>query len=233
MTRRYYCSNLPPHGGEIKLDDSESQHATRVMRVKTGESVTLFDGRGYEAEATISAVSRNECWCNACSPERIIREPATQLDLAISLPKPERCKELIERLTELGVRKVIPIVTRHTQRPPSPALLDKLNRVMIESCKQCGRNELMVIDPVTKIETFLASDEAASCRRLIAHTGQAEPLERQSSDLPLLVAIGPEGGWAEEEVVSAVEYGFQAITLGKLVFRIETAAVVAAARLIV
>ncbi|TWU40359.1 Ribosomal RNA small subunit methyltransferase E [Novipirellula aureliae] len=233
MTRRYYCPNLPPLGGEIKLDDSESQHATRVMRVKVGESITLFDGRGHEAEATISAVSRNECWCEAFVPKRVIREPATSLDLAISLPKPERCKELIERLTEIGVRKVIPIVTRHTQRPPSPALLDKLSRIMIESCKQCGRNELMVIDPVTKMETLLESEATESCRRLLAHTGQAEPLERQSDATSVLVAIGPEGGWAEAEVELAVENGFHTVSLGKLVFRVETAAVVVAARLIV
>ncbi|TWT83827.1 Ribosomal RNA small subunit methyltransferase E [Planctomycetes bacterium CA13] len=232
MTRRYYCPRLPPSGGETSLADAEAQHAIRVMRVQIGDSVTLFDGQGNESEAKIVDINRRTCFCMAEKTQSISRESSVSMHLAIALPKPDRCRELIERLTEIGVQSITPIVAARTQRGPSASLIEKLYRFVIESCKQCGRNQLMSIEPVTESRDYFGTPAPAITRRLIAHPIDAMPLDSQIPANPILAAIGPEGGWTNEEVELAVANGFSPISLGKRIYRIETAAVVVAARLL-
>jgi len=231
MTRRYFVPHLPLRGGHISLPDSEALHAIKVIRVRDGQEVELFDGRGHQARARISQVGRNHCECEVEPGLEISREPEVTIDLGIALPKPERAKELIERLTELGVRSLTPIVADRSQRPPSDALLDKLSRVVIEACKQSGRNQLLQIHPTQTAKHFFA--HAGSETKLIAHPSQPSlPLRAIQRDLSVTAAIGPEGGWTEEEVTHAVDEGFKTIVLGSRVYRIETAAVAITAVLV-
>ncbi len=145
MTRRYYVPELPSSGGLVELPKPEAQHAIRVMRVLVGDAVILFDGLGREAAAVIESVGRNECVCAVENVRSIDRELGRSLHLAIALPKPDRAREMIERLTEIGVTKVTPLVAQHTQRSPTESLVEKLRRGVIEACKQCGRNQLLEI----------------------------------------------------------------------------------------
>ena len=230
MTRRYFVTSLPEFGGLISLPDQEAQHAARVMRVQVGDFVTLFDGAGNEAEAQIAAVGRKSVECTAGARQRVDREPGRAIQLGIALPKPDRARELIERLTEIGVQSVTPLIASRSQRPPSESMIQKLRRGVIEACKQSGRNQLMTVADPVSADTFFR--EPASGRRLIAH-----PVGTSTDEWPLpsetvTVAVGPEGGWTEEEVALAQQHGFAAIHLGKRIYRIETAATVIAARLI-
>lgn len=227
MTRRYFVPDLPKNGGLVGLPDSEVQHATRVMRVQIGDEVTLFDGKGYESLATIASVSRHECQCDAGPAEGVDREPQTEIHLGVALPKPDRSRELIERLTELGVKSVTPLTAERTQRPPSESLIEKLKRGVIEACKQCGRNELLQVRPTQSALTFF-SDQSESVR-LIAHpSAEAVPLDRQFDAAVTIAAVGPEGGWTDGEFQFATEHGFKPIQLGARIYRIETAATVIA-----
>ena len=237
MTRRYYCPDLPNGGGIIALVDTEAQHAIRVMRVKEGDKLTLFDGNGHEAEAIVTSISRRECVCVANAVCEISREPNISLDLAIALPKPDRSRELIERLTELGVRNVIPLIAKRSQRPPSNSGLEKLRRAVIEASKQCGRNHLMTIETAIDSPEFFS--QAHGKKRWIAHQSEEQLCDSDlKSILPscqdqvFTFAIGPEGGWTDEEVCLAVEHGFTPVSLGSRIYRIETAAVVVAANLL-
>ncbi|WP_146593186.1 RsmE family RNA methyltransferase [Novipirellula galeiformis] len=240
MTRRYYCPNLPLKGGKVALLDTEAQHAIRVMRANAGDGITLFDGQGNEADATIDAVTRRECFCSANPSTRPNRESTTSLHLGIALPKPDRCRELIERLTEIGVRTVTPVVAARTQREPSAALLEKLRRTVIEACKQSGRNRLMTIQAPVTTATFVAEPAVPSETRWIAHPNdecedvlRSPPASRPDEETKsYLVAVGPEGGWTDDEVALASQHGFQCLPLGNRIYRIETAAVVIAARLL-
>ena len=228
MTRRYYHPELPSAGGLIQLSDDEAQHAFRVMRVKAGDQITLFDGRGNQAEAEIISVNRCECHCRSEATVAIDRESSLKLHLGIALPKPDRARDLIERLTELGVHAVTPIVAARTQRAPSVSLIDKLRRTVIEASKQCGRNRLMMIhEPQTFPEMINEGEPMAN--RWIAHPS-GNPLRSLMVDRTeaLGVLVGPEGGWSEDEVESAVANGYRSVNLGKRILRIETAAVLIA-----
>jgi 16S rRNA (uracil1498-N3)-methyltransferase len=238
MTRRYFLPDLPESGGGVMLPDSEAQHAIRVMRVQVGDELELFDGKGHQCRATVTETGRNRCQCHADPVESVNREPTISVDLGIALPKPDRSRELIERLTELGVRCVTPLITTRTQRPPSDSLLEKLTRSVVEACKQCGRNHLMEIrSPALANEFFATADYGT---KLIAHPssdavslGSVVTEAWDSQDNSFVVAVGPEGGWTEEEIQSARGHGFTPVGLGRRIYRIETAAVVIAAVLLI
>lgn len=231
MTRRYYVSELSRGGGAVALTSAEAHHALHVMRIQVGESVELFDGKGSQSHAVVTKLSRSECQCEAEPSQLIDREPARAIHLGVALPKPDRARELIERLTELGVKSVTPLVGRRTQRPPSESQLEKLRRGAIEACKQCGRNELLQIMPSQSAVEFFAVTH--NTVRLIAHpSNDSISLSDLGDSSEVKAAIGPEGGWTEDEVRVAVEQGFQCVDLGRRIYRIETAATVVAAVLV-
>lgn len=231
MTRRYFVPDLPLSGGLVALPTAEAQHATRVMRVQHGDCVTLFDGNGKESEAVVVLASRTECHCDAESPVTIDRESTCQLHLGIGLPKPDRAKELVERLTELGVKSITPIVAARSQRPPGDSLLAKLRRGVIEACKQSERNQLMEIRDTVSAAEFFAAQWVG--RRLIAHPNSAgTSLTSVRGEKMVVAAIGPEGGWTDNEVEMATGRGFETVRLGKRTYRIETAATAVAAVLV-
>jgi 16S rRNA (uracil1498-N3)-methyltransferase len=231
MTRRYFVPDLPQNGGLVALPGSEAQHATRVMRVQIGDSIRLFDGKGSESKAIIAQLARSECHCDAEPSKLVDREPARAIHLGIALPKPDRARELIERLTELGVKSVTPLTAERTQRPPSDSLLEKLRRGVIEACKQSGRNELLQVLPTESARDFFTSSDAET--RLIAHlSSESTALDAAMESNIVNAAIGPEGGWTDDEVRFAIDHGFTPINLGERIYRIETAATVIASVLV-
>ncbi|TWU50532.1 Ribosomal RNA small subunit methyltransferase E [Rubripirellula tenax] len=215
----------------MALPPEEAQHAIRVMRIQPDDVVTLFDGRGFQCDARVVSLGRNECQCEVGDVQLIDREPECCIHFGVALPKPDRAKELIERLTELGVAAVTPIVGQRSQRPPKGAFVDKLRRGVVEACKQSGRNHLMEIRDTMSASDFFASVDGGVS--LIAHpeTGAAK-VSRFVGQSRVTVAIGPEGGWSNEEVELAIGAGFECVDLGPRIYRIETAAVVVAAALV-
>jgi 16S rRNA (uracil1498-N3)-methyltransferase len=230
MTRRYYVPDLPGQGGHVSLPDAEAQHAVRVMRLQAGDEIELFDGRGNQSLAVVRMIRRNQCECEAEVSRQVSREPSRIIDLGLALPKPDRARELLERLTELGVRSVTPLVAQRSQRPPSDSLLEKLNRTVVEACKQSGRNHLLEIREAMGAGEFFAS--ARECIGLIAHPhADSMGVGSVSREGAIMAAVGPEGGWTDDEFELARRHGFLPLQLGRRIYRIETAAVVIAAAL--
>ncbi len=241
MTRRYYVPELLNQHPHVALPDEEASHAVRVMRLGVGDEIELFDGRGQQAAAKVVSVSKRECFCECETPQTVNREPRQRLELTMALPKPDRAKEMIERLTELGVARIVPLTFARSQRPPSPAIVEKLQRIVIEACKQSGRNRLMTIDPVmtfTQFITTLSEDDAnpAECvKRFVAMPG-GQSIQQTDTDVSaksLQCTIGPEGGLTQEELAQCIAAGMRPIGLGKRILRIETAACVVSSRLLV
>jgi 16S rRNA (uracil1498-N3)-methyltransferase len=233
MTRRYFVPRLPAQGGTISLDDVEAHHAINVMRIRVGEQVCLFDGAGNEASAVVQTVGRRDVFCEASSAQQIDRENRIALTVGVAMPKGDRSKELVERLTELGVTQLVPLHCKRTQWPvPENAIL-KWQRVVIDACKQSGRNQLMRILSPQPVASWLADSTHAAASRFIAH-----PSENNACDLGSLnvteqavVAIGPEGGFSHEEVAIAEQNGWHALSLGSRIYRIETAAIIVTIKL--
>ena len=159
------------------------------------------------------------------------RESACELTIAVALPKGDRQKWLIEKCTELGVRRILLLDVERSVARPEPQVVERLERQVIEASKQCRRNFLMEITPPYRWPEFLEYCRTLSdTERWLAHPGGAPISSLSTSCAPrMLAAIGPEGGFTEQEASAACDAGFQALSLGKRILRIETAAVAIAA----
>jgi 16S rRNA (uracil1498-N3)-methyltransferase len=233
MTVRYFVPQFPSSGGQITLPEAESHHASTVMRVREGEQVTLFDGEGHEADAKVVSVGRKAVVCEAEAKVFLPRRNRSTIELAIAMPKGDRSRDLVERLTELGVDRLIPI---HCQRSPwaiSDGAIQKWQRVMIEACKQCRRNRIMQIAQPCRVTDFLAQPATENQQSWFAHPGgeKVDSIIDAATDNPnYRIAIGPEGGFADQEADAAIAAGWLPVGLGERIYRIETAAIILAVK---
>ena len=155
------------------------------------------------------------------------------MTLATSVPKGERFDWLVEKASELGVARLVPILTERSVVDPRDSKLERLRRLTIESAKQCGRNVLLQIDPPITWSGFYASKavRASNAARLLAHPGGSlvAGWNRQNE---AILAIGPEGGFTDLEVENALVEGWTVIGLGPTILRIETAALAGSSTLL-
>ncbi len=224
MPDRYY-STEPIDSSTATLTGSEAHHMLHVMRAKPGFELIVFDGQGGEFAAEVVECQRSMVKLTVGPRQDIERELSYELTLAVSLPKGDRQRWLLEKCVELGVTCLVPLQTVRSVGSKSDSNT-KLARYVIEASKQCGRNRLMEIASPIAWPALVA--ETTSAQRLLAHPG-GQPLAAidcsTNEDDKLLLAIGPEGGFTDEEVSQAVEAGWETVGLGARILRIETAAV--------
>jgi len=230
-TSRFYCPNLAEALSSAKLSDApvaldrdEAHHARRVLRLADGEGIELFDGCGCVAEATLVAAGRT-VGARIASVRRV--EPLRPMvDVAVALPKGPRADQLVQQLTQLGADRVIPLRTRHSVIDPRGSKLDRLRQIVVEATKQCGRAYLMEVAEVTD---FGDVDFAAYDLRLLADAEGGTVIDAAAvrSARRVLILVGPEGGWSDDELAAADEAGCVRWSLGPNVLRIETAAAAA------
>lgn len=230
MSDRFYVATLIV-GTRAELRDDEARHLAAVMRVAAGEEVVLFDGSGAEFLARVLSVRKQAVELEIVEHREISRELPLAVTLAVALPKGERQKWLVEKATELGVTRIVPLITERGVAQPVEAALERLRRSVIEASKQCGRNRLLEIgEPQRAVELFQA--EPVTSIRLIADpTGPSiiAVTSGSRSYEPIIAAIGPEGGFTEGETAAALAAGWQAVSLGPAILRVETAAIALAA----
>lgn len=220
MADRFYL-NSPLRPGLVVLQGPEAHHLARVSRLRAGDQVCLFNGDGHEYPAKVLAISRRDIELQVLGVDTPGRELPIRLQVAAPLPKGDRGQFLIEKLTELGATLFTPLRTERSVVHPGEARLEKLKRYVIEASKQCGRNVLMGVEPLTDWSAFCRRSDLPA-RRLLGQRG-GEPLDRaQTQDT--VVAVGPEGGFTDEEIAAALAAGWLAIDLGPRVLRVETAA---------
>jgi 16S rRNA (uracil1498-N3)-methyltransferase len=228
MADRFYTPDaLGP--GEAFLEGPEAHHLTTVRRFGPGDEVILFNGDGNEYPAQVVVAGKKRVTLHIHRTETIDRELPFPLVVASTLPKADRADFLLEKLTELGVTRFIPLLTERAIVRPKPHTVEKFTRGVIEASKQCGRNRLMAVDEPRDWRALLAMRDLPGTR-FVLHTGQGLPRPERSPE-GVVVAIGPEGGFTAEELTRATDRGWQLASLGPRVLRVETAAVAAAARL--
>lgn len=208
--------------GEVTLDGSEAHHLLNVRRLTTGARVELFDGFGHFATAEIVRTSRREAILRVARRQGEIG-PAPTLTLAVAFPKPHRARWMVEKLTELGVTKLVPLVTEYAVSSGKPVNPAKLRQFVIDACKQCRRNTLMPIEAPIRLAEFLGRNEASNLL-LADHAGGTvgDGMEHAT------VLIGPEGGFSEGEKQAVLDAGAKRVTFASHVLRVETAALAAA-----
>ena len=226
MTHRYF-SALPIVNEHAVIDGPEAHHMLHVMRAKVGDEVTLFDNSGDEFEALIQQVHRSKVELTIQQRSSVDRELARKLRLAVTLPKGDRQKWLVEKIVELGVTELIPIRTRRSVAQPSDSSIERLSRVVIEAAKQCGRNRLMEIRPAVDIKQFLVAcaESEYGCRFICHPSDNGCGVFELADGEDVAALVGPEGGFTEEEVSLALTSGWTPVELGPRILRIETAAI--------
>jgi 16S rRNA (uracil1498-N3)-methyltransferase len=224
MSDRFYTPE-PINADRVTLDGQEAHHLLHVMRAKVGASITLFDGGGAEFLAEVVRCGRSEVEVRVLERREVDRELPFALVVGVSLPKGDRQKWLVEKLTELGVKRLVPIVTERGVAQPTDSALERLGRSVVEAAKQCGRNRLLEIAPPQAWSEWLSDGHEAGSHRLVAHPS-GEPLSAMnlSASGSIYIAIGPEGGFTDAEITAAVAQGWQSVHLGRSILRIETAA---------
>lgn len=232
MTDRYFVDR-PITGPTAQLAAGEAHHLTHVMRAKVGQQVTLFDGSGAEFAARVERMARAEVELSILSRAAVDRELPVPLILGVSLPKGDRQRWLAEKATELGVTRLVPLVTQHSAKGPTSAALERLRRAVIEASKQCGRNRLMEIAATHSFDDFVAAAISRGVQLLADPTGSDRTLDEACTSPAaresVAVAIGPEGGFAAAELERATASGWKLVALGPRILRVETAAVALAA----
>jgi 16S rRNA (uracil1498-N3)-methyltransferase len=228
MTRRFFVSG-PLAPGPLRLEGTEAHHLLRVLRIVPGECVILFDGSGIEASAELTRTANGAADLEVREICTANTESAASLVLAAAVPKGDRFGWLIEKATELGVQRFVPLITERSIVTPGGGKLAKMRRTIVEASKQCGRSRLMKLDAPVPWRDFVVREFAAAGGWVAHPSGDAIETATRSEGGPLVAAVGPEGGFTAGELELAVQAGAKLVSLGPRILRIETAAVALAA----
>lgn len=229
-TRIYLPQALAP-GDTVQLDARSAHHVSKVLRMKAGTRLRVFDGQGLEADATLETIHRKQVTACIQSVRQDNRESPLPIILGQGISKGERMDFVLQKSVELGVTEIAPLWTRYTQVQLDEKRLTKRmahwEGVVISACEQSGRTRLPLLHRPQKLVDWLARDSAQDSQ-LMLDPGQTARLQDQPSPATgVRLLIGPEGGLSEEEQDSARRQGYTGVRLGPRVLRTETAALAA------
>jgi 16S rRNA (uracil1498-N3)-methyltransferase len=227
---RFYVPAPRIDKGMLRVEGNEVRHIRRVLRLKAGDEVVIFDGLGKEYEGMIVEEAPFSVVIKVQNIFSSKRDSSLEVILAQSLVKGEKMDYLIQKATELGVKEIIPFFSSR-----SVPLLEKSGRlkryhrwgkIAIEASKQCGRGVIPKIEPLQDYSEMLQIASPDSFRLILWEREGIklkEVLERSKEKTRIFSVIGPEGGFSQEEVEEAKRAGFIPVTLGKRILRAETA----------
>lgn len=230
MTTVFYAPPEAVRDGRVVLPSDEARHAAKVLRHRVGDVIEVVDGEGGRFEVRLDEVGR-EVSGEVIGERRDVGESAVELSVGLGVLKSAaRFETFVEKAVELGVARIIPLITERTEQVRLKRT--RLESIMVAAIKQCGRSRLPDLSEPTALPEVLRSPAADV--RLLCHegigagTGIASVLTGRA-DGSTSILVGPEGGFSDAEVASAAAAGWTIVSLGPRRLRAETAAVVAAA----
>lgn len=216
----------------VVLRGEEANHAVKVLRVKPGEKITVFDGCGHCADAVVERTEQKAVFASVLRRYDSQTEPRLKITLFQGIPKNPKMDLIIQKAVEIGVCRIVPVATkRSVARLEKDAKIERYNRIAFEAAKQCGRAFVPRVENALSFEEALKmSDECGA--GIIPYECEREERLRggflKDAD-SLAIFIGPEGGFEPDEVAEAEKHGIKRVTLGKRILRTETAGLVSAA----
>jgi len=228
---RFYCERITRLAAE--LSGAEARHLAQVLRLKAGDKVELFDGSGMVAVAIIKSASGKKVTLQV-EDVKVFEKPAQQIILAVSVAKGERFDWLIEKCTELGVDRIVPVLFERTvKQPKNPKIVERWNNIAIAAVKQCRRVFLPQIDkPMILPEAIeiLKKDYPQAQLAFGSLSENSKPvLQCGFTGKDMIAFVGPEGGLTGEEENLLRENNAKEVRLADTVLRVETAAMAFAA----
>ena len=230
---RLFLPNVSPEQKEIVLDESSTRYLVKVLRLVEGAHFFGFDPQSIQYELVLKNADSNQALAQILfRSEQNKRDSQGLIALGQSLPKAAKMDLILRQGTEVGVNRFIPLVTQRSISRPESSGRDHKNerwqKILVEACRQCGRNDVPKLDPVIEwdkgLELFKEFDLV-----LLPYEKEAPTLhtvlESRNSAGKILILVGPEGGWSLEEVREAEEMGAHAVHLPTPIMRTETAGV--------
>jgi 16S rRNA (uracil1498-N3)-methyltransferase len=231
VSTRFYSPD-PAQNGKLWLGGDEARHLGRVCRLGVGDVVEVFDGKGHVTKAEVAKVEHGRVELIAIGPLLAGSAPPLSLTLASAVPKGDRFDWLVEKATELGVERLIPLVTERSVVEPGGSKLERLRRAIVEASKQCGRNQLMILDAPMRWDELVG--RYSDLIRLVADP-EGMPSRQWpviSLERAVILAVGPEGGFTAQEKTTADRMGWSTIRLSSCTLRVETAGLAGCAALL-
>ena len=236
---RLHVPDLDPSSTRVALPEGEAHHVARVLRLRAGDAVRVFDGRGREWDARLAPTERR----SAATVELVqeiapIPEPSVRVTLAAGILKGDHMDAIVRDATMMGAVEILPLVTEHVTVPrkawQGSAALERWRRVAVASAKQCGRAVVPEITPPMDLDSALSRRPGQTAVMFVEPAIRATT--RKISELPppsggVLVLIGPEGGWSGEEIERAIGAGAVLADLGPRTIRADAMATAALASL--
>lgn len=219
---RFY---LPTIETRHEITGDTHTHAAYSLRVRAGDFITVFDGCGTEYTCKITAVKKDKTEFEIVDKREGVGETNTKISLYLSVIKQDRFELAVQKATELGVYRIVPVYSAYTQRGGS-LNYDRLNRIAASACEQCGRSRLPIIEQSIEFDELLS--RAANTYMIFPWERELQGTLREAIDktqIDVSLFIGPEGGITEQEKTALAKVGAKSVTLGKRILRAETAAI--------
>jgi 16S rRNA (uracil1498-N3)-methyltransferase len=229
LTRVYVDQDLAP-GCIVELPPETASHLTKVLRARTGDQIVLFRGDGREYLGAVESVRGARVTASVGNGSFVDRESPLGVTLVQCVPRGDRMDFIVQKATELGVTRIVPVLSQRSVVRLDPAQAESKaahwRAVALNACEQCGRNRLPTVDVPIALVNYLGDSTGAALRWVL------EPETLPQSAAPAIaggveVAIGPEGGFAPEELDAFRIAGFLRLGLGPRILRTETAAIAA------
>jgi 16S rRNA (uracil1498-N3)-methyltransferase len=238
LTRVYIDAALTP-GSLVELPPDTASHVAKVLRARSGDALILFNGDGREFDGTIEAVRGSRVSASVGDGRPVDRESSLAITLVQCVPRGDRMDFVVQKAAELGVARIVPVLSQR-----SVVRLDKAQAeskaihwraVAVSACEQCGRNRLPAIEAARPLLTYLGQSAPGTGLRLVfepesapqPHTMAQGPGGAGPAASAAEIAIGPEGGFADDELEAFRLAGFSQVGLGPRILRTETAAIAA------
>jgi 16S rRNA (uracil1498-N3)-methyltransferase len=230
LTRVYVDVELQA-GRRLTVEGSAGNHIARVLRLRVGDTLTLFNGQGGEYSGSIEEIRRETVVVSILESRDVDRESPCQLTLAQGISRGERMDWVVQKATELGVWQIAPIFTERSivqlDEKQASRKLQHWRSIAVAACEQSGRNRVPQITQPVGLYELLEKRTSSGTALLLSPGAPLRMADLASAGTQITVLIGPEGGLADVEQQAAVKSGFTPVRLGPRVLRTETAAVCA------
>lgn len=232
--RRFYWPDIS--GEHINITGQEAKHISRVLRMQEGDMLILFDGSGTDYFCAVTEISAEGVCVRAVEKKISDKELPVRITLYQAVIKSDHLDYAVQKCTEAGVRAFVPFLSeRCVKRPDAKSagkLVERARRIAMEAAKQCGRSYIPGVGEVMTLQEAAEGLQGKSGLKLVAYESEKHKTIKEAlkgGEQEIFLFVGPEGGFTEEEIHMLREAGAEACSLGKLIFRSETAGLAAAA----
>ena len=222
-------------GAEFALPEAAAAHLARVLRLQVGDACVLFNGDGHDYDARITVIGKREARAEIDAARRVDNESPLRITLLQGIARGEKMDWILQKATELGVTRIVPLVTERTEVKLDAERAARRRAhweaVLASACEQCGRNRLPRIDePVRLVQWVTTLDDDAGLRLALDPDGDVNARELVPGT-QVTLAVGPEGGLSDHDLAALAQAGFRGLRLGPRILRTETAGLAALAAL--